>query len=122
MYHPIQPIVTDSKGVIRFKENKIVRYLLDNSGIDLNQIAIEGFDQEDHEQLAQLIGYSLSGFGELSYVSDITYDTASRMHEKGETEDKAMIETLLFQLGHVRKSIKDAAVALFRIHPDDFNE
>jgi len=38
-----------------------------------------GFPQEDREQFAQLIGYSLSGFGELDYVSDETYEVAERM-------------------------------------------
>jgi hypothetical protein len=31
------------------------------------------FDREDWEQFAQLIGYSLDGFGELSYVSQETH-------------------------------------------------
>lgn len=76
MRHPIQPLVIDAHGVVRFKENRIVRYLLDNGGIDLNKIALvadeQGFTQDDEEQFAQLIGYSLRGFHELSYVSDQT--------------------------------------------------
>jgi len=71
--HPIQPIVIDEHGAKRFKENKIVRYLLDNGGIDLNQLAALPFEQNDCEQFAQLIGYSLGGFAELSYVSDETF-------------------------------------------------
>ena len=75
--HPVQPLVEDEYGVIRFKENKIVQYLLDKGPIDMNHLALEGFSQEDEEQFAQLIGYSLSGFGDLSYVSDETYNRAS---------------------------------------------
>lgn len=67
--HPIQPLVWDKHKVLRFKQNKIVRYLLDNGGIDLNQIAILGFSKEDQEQFAQLIGYSVGGFFDLDYVS-----------------------------------------------------
>lgn len=70
--HPLQPIITDEHGVKRFKANSIVRHLLDFGGIDLNQLARMYFEQNDREQFAQLIGYSLSGFAELSYVSDQT--------------------------------------------------
>ena len=68
--HPIQPIVTDAHGVIRFKGNAIVRHLLDHGGIDLNAIAMLDFTQDDREQFTQLIGYSLSGAHDLDYVSD----------------------------------------------------
>ena len=65
-------------GIIRFKQNAIVRLLLDTGKFNLNDIARMNFSNEDHEQLAQLIGYSLSGFGELSYVSDKTFDAAAQ--------------------------------------------
>jgi hypothetical protein len=74
--HPVQPIVKDEHGVVRFKANAIVRFLLDAGSFDLNQLAAMDFSDEDREQFAQLIGYSLSGFGELSYVSDETYERA----------------------------------------------
>jgi hypothetical protein len=65
--HPIQPLEKDSAGVTRFKQNAIVRYLIDNGSIGLNDLARVNFPQEDREQFAQLIGYSLSGYGDLSY-------------------------------------------------------
>lgn len=68
--HPIQPVVVDKDGVHRFKENAICRYLLDHGGIDMNQLARQGFSKEDSEQFAQLIGYSVSGACDLSYVSN----------------------------------------------------
>lgn len=78
--HPIQPLVKDEHGVIRFKANAIVRFMLDagrqGTRFDLNTLAIMDFSKEDREQLAQLIGYSLSGFGDLSYVSDEAYAAA----------------------------------------------
>ncbi len=74
--HPIQPLLHDERGVLRFKENAIVRYLLDAGGIDMNKLAILPFKREDREQFAQLIGYSVSGFSDLSYVSDKTYERA----------------------------------------------
>ncbi|MCG5044305.1 hypothetical protein LZP96_09665 [Enterobacteriaceae bacterium 155047] len=77
---PMQPLVIDSHGTLRFKENPIVRTLLDYAtehGYGLNEIAREEFDAEDQMQLAQLIGYSLSGYGTLSYVTDESYDRAA---------------------------------------------
>lgn len=67
--HPMQPLVRDPAGVVRFKANPIVRFLLETSTADLDTLARMGFDEEHHEQFAQLIGYSVSGFGELSYVT-----------------------------------------------------
>lgn len=74
---PMQPLVIDAHGTLRFKENPIVRDLLDYAtehGYGLNEIALEEFDAEDQMQLAQLIGYSLSGYGTLSYVTDESYE------------------------------------------------
>lgn len=82
--HPLQPLIKSSSGLPRFKENAIVRHLLDHSGIDLNQIARLEFSQDDQEQFAQLIGYSLIGFGTLSYVSDATYAAAAATLEAPE--------------------------------------
>ncbi len=69
--HPVQPIVRARDGVYRFKRNQIVRDLLDFSqqhGFGLNEIAAREYDRNDREQLAQLIGYSVSGAGDLSYM------------------------------------------------------
>jgi hypothetical protein len=77
MQHPIQPLETDGNGTIRFKANAIVRFLLDAGPFDMNKLFLMPFTVEDREQFAQLIGYSLSGFSELPYVTDATYDKAS---------------------------------------------
>ncbi len=66
--HPMQKIVFDTRGVARFQTNAIVEYLLDKGGMDLNDIARQDFDREDRAQFAQLIGYSVSGYGDLSYA------------------------------------------------------
>ncbi len=80
--HPMQDIITDEQNVIRFRQNDIIRYLIDNGSFDLNKICIlcneKGFSNEDQEQLAQLIGYSISGYSDLSYVSDKSYNKAER--------------------------------------------
>lgn len=77
MKHPMQPLVKDANGVIRFKANRIVRHLLDHGGIDLNAIAILDVPQDDRVQFAQLIGYSLSGFHELNEIPDTAALAAS---------------------------------------------
>ncbi len=74
--HPMQPLERDARGTARFKENRLVTTLLDQGLIDMNKLAVMAstsgcsFTREDRVQFAQLIGYSLGGFEELSYVSD----------------------------------------------------
>lgn len=77
---PIQPISLDAHGVLRFLPNTLVQRLLDHCRglpgpyrLDLNALALESHPQGDREQLAMLLGYSLAGFAELSYVSDETH-------------------------------------------------
>jgi hypothetical protein len=68
--HPMQKIVFVN-NVARFQRNKIVEFLLDNGSADMNFIAALDFDREDRAQFAQLIGYSVSGYGDLSYAIDV---------------------------------------------------
>lgn len=121
MKHPIQPLEKDKNGIIRFKENKIVRYLLDNGGIDLNKLAVIDFSDNDREQLSQLIGYSLSGFGDLGHVSDETFNAAENMLK----DDKAIelqerYNEVSYQLDALKESMRDICAKLFNVHPDDF--
>jgi len=117
--HPIQPIVVDNHGTLRFKANAIVQHLLDHGGIDLNDIASLGFSREDHEQFAQLIGYSLSGASDLSYMSDEVIAAAEAMHERGQSEHEARANALREQLETARDGMREGVAALFGIHPDD---
>lgn len=66
--HPMQPIALDKDGVARFKSNAIVEWLFDAGKLDLNEIACMDFSKQDRMQIAQLLGYSVSGFGDLSYA------------------------------------------------------
>ena len=117
---PIQPIYTDDHGTLRFRENKIVRFLLDNGGLDLNQLARMLPDcREDWEQFAQLIGDSLSGFGDLSYVSNETDEAVDAMVRKGLSERDARIQHLESIVEGLRQDVRQMAPRLFRIHPDD---
>jgi hypothetical protein len=84
--HPMQPIVLDDDGIARFKGNAIVRFLLDRGPITLNDLALMNFSDEDREQFAQLIGYSVCGFGELSYASDEVVALADAKAEAMDTK------------------------------------
>jgi hypothetical protein len=80
--HPMQPVVLDGHGVIRFKQNAVVRYLLDAGGIDMNMIAVLPFSQDDRQHFAQLIGYSVDGYAELEYHSGRILKAADKAAEK----------------------------------------
>lgn len=96
--HPIQPVVLDDRGHARFKPNAIARMLLDAGPFDLNKIALMNFPREDQEQLAQLIGYSVSGFSELEYVSDEVFDAA-----------QAQVDALIDPASKSREDLKPGA-------------
>lgn len=66
---PNQPIYLDDQGVSRFRKNAIVEYLLDAGPVDLNQITLLPFSDEDRRQFAQLIGYPVSDYNNLLYVN-----------------------------------------------------
>lgn len=118
--HPLQPLALDDHGTLRFHPNAIVRHLLDHGGINLNDLARMEFSQEDWEQFAQLIGYSLSGFGELSYVRNETYEAAARMsYEAGTGETEARLAAAEEKLALVKETLRGLVPELFRIHPDD---
>ena len=80
--HPIQPVERDHDGVIRFKANKLVKYLLEKGPFDLNQLsrlAQEFYCEDDYQHLMQLIGYSVSGYGDLSGRDPSVLREADRM-------------------------------------------
>lgn len=81
-FHFLQQIVIDDHGVARFRENKIVRFLLDNGNHDLNDLAVMNFTNADRMQFAQLIGYSVSGFGDLNYAASQVVNHADRVVER----------------------------------------
>lgn len=82
--HPMQPIVKVD-GVLRFKANNIVRFLLDRGPNDLNALGSIRylFSQDDWDQFMQLIGYSVSGYGDLSTVSRESVEAADSATPQG---------------------------------------
>jgi hypothetical protein len=47
--HPTQPLVKDERGVLRFKSNAIVLFILDQGTYDMNKIDEMGFSVEDRD-------------------------------------------------------------------------
>lgn len=82
----MQPIIRDRGGIARFEANAIVRFLLDAGPYDMNKLAMMPFSDEDREQFAMLIGYSVCGFGELDYVSDEALSKAEQQAKKLEAK------------------------------------
>lgn len=78
MKHPLQTIVRAEDGVIRFQGNVLVQHLLDSypGGAAALRLACPAADNGDWEQLDQLLGWSVSGFGDLPYVSRETIEAA----------------------------------------------
>lgn len=116
---PIQPLELDASGVLRFKKNAVVCYLLDNGGLDMNKLAMVDFPNEDREQFAQLIGYSHSGSGDLGYMSDETYLAAAKMHEMGVSDTQARLTVLTDLVMKLRAELREPMAELFGVHPDD---
>jgi hypothetical protein len=120
--HPIQPLILDSHGVLRFKKNPLVDMLLEHgqrTGLGLNELARVEAAPEDRMQLAQLIGYSLEGYGSLGYVTDDEYKAAAAMHDDELSEDKARIAVLETELIALRAALREPMARLFGVHPDD---
>jgi hypothetical protein len=87
--NPMQPIIKDPEGTIRFQQNDIVADLLDFAsarGLDMNEIVkracFKTYSQNDLCQFYQLIGYSLSGYHELNHVSDKHAKAATKAAKK----------------------------------------
>ncbi len=86
--HPMQPVVWDGKGVIRFQENPIVAFLLEwasGHGMNLNDLermsARMRWTENDWQHFAQLHGYSVDGWGSLRYVRDKVWEKAVAKQE-----------------------------------------
>lgn len=80
--NPNQPIIVDSAGVVRFKANEIVRVLLDHGPYDLNTLYVMNFSDDDRNQFAQLIGYSVCEFGDLAYADKERVERADKIAAK----------------------------------------
>lgn len=96
-YNPqlMQPVHEDAHGVFRFRKNVIVDALVDRdeergrvypdfparTDGGMNWICAQDFAREDEEQLAQLVGYSVSGYCGMTYVSDESAARAGKLSD-----------------------------------------
>lgn len=123
MKNPIQPLAQDKHGVVRFKANAIVRHLIDtHPTVDMNRLAAMNFSDDDRQQFAQLIGYSLSGYGELvSYVDDEAYSAAANMADGLDERDAriAALEQKVAELRSAADMLREPVARLLEMHPDD---
>lgn len=92
---PMQPVGIDPFGVHRFVENRIVADLLKSSeSMSMNSIAEAAQDgyylDAERRQFAQLIGYSVNGYGTLSYVDDASYERASQLSDQLQDDPKEL--------------------------------
>ena len=77
----MRELFIDGNGSLRFVENPLVRQLLDAAterGYSLNELLNDVWSSSTPEQrgeFAQLIGYSASGYCELSYVDEVSKDS-----------------------------------------------
>lgn len=117
MKHPMQRIENG-----RFVKNEIIDWLFNQGLLDLNKIATLPFPNEDREQLAQLLGYSLGGYSSLSYVSDSSYMAAQIYADGKYNWEQARIEALENELAEIKKHLRQAACAAFSVHPDDLRD
>lgn len=80
--HPVQPVIQDEHGVLRYKKNGIVDFLLRESKWTLNDLAPMDFTQEDWEQFSQLTGYSVCGMNDLGHTTDRVAAIGAKRSEK----------------------------------------
>ncbi len=118
--HSVQPLQLDEKGVLRFKPNPIVVWLLEQGAVSMNDIATnEAFSREDREHFAQLIGYSFDGASSLSYMSTDVLNAAKDAYSNPETSQAAFIQSLRGRLEDLKQALKGPIAELYGIHPDD---
>lgn len=125
MKNPIQPIFKDENGIIRFKDNLIVKYLLESHPlVKMSNLAALPFSNDDRQQFAQLIGYSVSGYGGLRYVDSDHRKLVATMAESGEilSEDKLRIEILENELKTIRDAFRGPCSELFNIASEDLED
>lgn len=103
--HPEQPVYIDPHGTERYKENAIVRHLLDHGPNDMNSLACLSFNDNDRCQFAQLIGYSVGGF------EDLSYSPSGRQAEIEQDEEEVTDEEM-------QRSMQETIGDMLRTDPD----
>lgn len=119
--NPIQPLLPEDGGGLRFKSNKIVEHVYDfaeKNGLELNKIAMMDFSDDDRQQFAQLLGYSFGGYGNLNCVDGDAYSAAQNI-ANGQEQSVARINALEHELAALRAALREPMARLFDINPND---
>jgi len=109
-HRPMQPLVRDEHGEIRFKANPIVEFLLDGGPFDMTRLSIMPFDNEVRAHFAQLLGCTVSSWVDLPYVSAEMVADVRRAEERrfGNSERQgaaAAIEQLRSQISDLQSAV-----------------
>lgn len=79
----MRKIEIDPDGQPRFQRNAIVSWLVHTDRVDLNEIiATHAWPIKDQEEFWQMLGYSVSAFGNLTFVRPKTTKKADRRTRK----------------------------------------
>ena len=109
MKHPIQPLIMDKHGVVRFMSNRLVKYMFDVTTDAHGYDFTSDYPASEREQLAQLIGVNLKLFQYLPYVSPETIAVADAMYSEKISEDKARIRWLEKRVKELENQIETAS-------------
>jgi hypothetical protein len=77
----LREVYTDTKGVVRFRGNAVVEWLFKNGRIDLNTIPCHSLPSKDVAEFWQMLGYSVSGYGDLDFIDRMTVEQADKEAE-----------------------------------------
>jgi hypothetical protein len=119
-HHPIQPLAKDEHGHVRFKQNKIIVHLFETGKLDLNSLF--EFPKEDRQQIKQLLGVSLSHYGECVNfgVDDDAYNAAHAYYDEGTINSyEARILALESEISWIRSELRGPIARLYGVHEDD---
>lgn len=124
--HPIQPLILDENGVLRFKPNQIVRFLLDGQPIDLNRVMNANFSADDRSQLVQLLGIPVSSYADFPCAKAGVVDAAKAAYKlDGASQRRAddakdeEIRQLKEQIKTLKSLLRPLCSTTFNIPPED---
>lgn len=121
--NPIQPLVIDEHGTLRYKQNVAVQRMYDAlvaAGIDpFTIVRTEGLSQDDFGQFVQLLGHSHVGANGQWGITEEVYQTARRMYEKGDTELVSRNKYLEHRHQKMAKKLAPLCAHVFDIDIDD---
>jgi len=113
-----QPLYTDNRGILRFKENDVILYLLHKSGITIEQVASLPFSNEDKIQFVQLIGIDIVAFEFLPFVTSDLFNAYMIMNSDSTSSEESRIRSLEIELSALRAMLREPISRLYDIDPD----